>query len=46
MVATSQQMPFPSTILEVDALAARRALEFSQELGLDRVILEGEAQRS
>ena len=44
MVATSQQRPLPSTVLEVEVLAARRALEFSQELGLARVILEGDSK--
>ena len=41
MASLSQliQLP-PSTVIEVEALAARRALELALELGFDRIVLE------
>lgn len=41
MVSSSQQIPLPGTVVEVEALAARKALELALDCGLDRVILEG-----
>ncbi|XP_075664253.1 uncharacterized protein LOC142633879 [Castanea sativa] len=44
MVSLSQQIPLPSTVIEVEALAARRALILAQEIGFTRVVLEGDSQ--
>jgi len=45
MASLSQliQLP-PSTVIEVEALAARRALELALELGFDRIVLEGDSE--
>ena len=44
MASLSQKIPLPFTIIEVEALAARRAVEFVAELGLDRIVLEGDSE--
>ena len=44
MASLSQQIPLPASVIEVEALAARRAMEFSLELGFDDVILEGDSE--
>ncbi|XP_030963888.1 uncharacterized protein LOC115985057 [Quercus lobata] len=44
MVSSSQQIPLPGTVVEVEALAARKALELALDCGLDRVILEGDCE--
>ena len=44
MASLTQQLPLPSTVLEVEDLEARRVLEFALELGFDRVILEGDCK--
>lgn len=41
MASPSQLIPLPYLVIEV--LAARRALELAVEIGLDRVILEGDS---
>ena len=40
----SQQICLPSTVLEVETLAARRAFEFAIEIGVNKVILEGDCE--
>ena len=44
MASLSQNIPLPSTVIEVEALAARRALILAQEIGFTRVVLEGDSQ--
>lgn len=44
MASLSQRIPLPFTVIEVEALAARRAVEFAADIGLDRVIVEGDSQ--
>ncbi|KAK7849197.1 hypothetical protein CFP56_003420 [Quercus suber] len=46
MVFLSQKnySPFHNHCIEVEAMAARRALELALETGFDRVILEGDTQ--
>ena len=44
MASRSQNIPLPSTVIEVEALAARRALILAQETGFTRVVLEGDSQ--
>ena len=44
MASLSQKIPLPFTVIEVEALAARRAVEFVAELGLDRIVLEGDSE--
>lgn len=41
MAPLTQQIPLPSSVLEVETLAARGALELAIEIGVNRVILEG-----
>ena len=43
LASLSQQIPLPATVLEVETLAAKRALEFAIEIGAHRVILEGDS---
>ena len=40
MASMSQQLPLPTTVAMVEALAARKAVEFALELGLTKVIME------
>ena len=42
MASLSQPIPLPLIALETETLAATRALEFAQELGLNSIILEGD----
>ena len=44
MASLSQNIPLPSTVIEVEALVARRALILAQETGFTRVVLEGDSQ--
>ena len=43
MVSLSQRIPLPFTAIEVEALAARRALELAMETSFDQVILDGDS---
>nr|XP_023897448.1 uncharacterized protein LOC112009346 [Quercus suber] len=43
MVSLAQRIPLPSTAIEVEALAARRALELALETGLNKGVLEGDS---
>ena len=42
MAASTQVIPLPTSVEMVEVLAARRALIFANELGFDKVILEGD----
>ena len=44
LASLSQQIPLPTTVAQVEALAARRATEFSLEIGIDQVIIEGDSE--
>ncbi|KAL0013498.1 hypothetical protein SO802_000567 [Lithocarpus litseifolius] len=44
MVSLTERSTLPFTAIEVEALAARRALLLALETGFDRVILEGDSQ--
>ena len=44
LASLSQQMPLPTTVAQVEALAARRAAEFTLEIGIDQVIIEGDSE--
>ncbi|XP_075670401.1 uncharacterized protein LOC142640202 [Castanea sativa] len=44
MASLSQQIPLPLTVIEVEALVARRALILVQEISFTRVVLEGDSQ--
>ena len=44
MASLSQPIRLPLTALETETLAATRALEFAQELGLNSVILKGDCE--
>ena len=43
MASLSQQIHLPATVLEVETLATIRALEFTVEIGVNKVILEGDS---
>ena len=42
LVSLTQQIPLPATVIETEALAARRAMELALELGLEDIVLEGD----
>ena len=44
MASLSQKISLPQTVVELETLAATRALEFSIELGFSKVILEGDSE--
>ena len=46
MASLSQKIPLPISVIEVEVevLAARRALELAVELGVDHIILEGDSE--
>nr|POF04686.1 hypothetical protein CFP56_38526 [Quercus suber] len=44
MASLTQQIPLPTSVIEVEALAARRALEFALELGFDDITLKGDSE--
>ena len=43
MASLSQNIPLPHLVVNLETLAACRALEFSLELGFDKAILEGDS---
>ena len=43
MASLSQLISLPYSVVEVETLAARRALELAVEIGIDRVVLEGDS---
>ena len=43
VASLAQKIPMPSLVIEVEVLAARRALELALELGFDNIILEGDS---
>ena len=43
MASLSQKVPLPFTIVKVEALVGRRAVEFAAKFDLDRIILEGDS---
>ena len=44
MASMSQQVPLPTTVAQVEALAARRAAVFALEIGITKAILEGDSE--
>nr|XP_023900897.1 uncharacterized protein LOC112012746 [Quercus suber] len=44
MASLSQQIPLPTTVAQVEALAVRRATEFALELGVTKAIFEGDSE--
>ena len=44
MASLAQEVPLPPSVIEVETLVARRALEFALELGFERIILEGDSK--
>ena len=44
MASLSQKIPLPFTVIEGEALAARMAVVFAAEVGLDRIVLEGDSE--
>ena len=44
MASLSQWIPLPASVIKVEALAARRAMEFALELGFDNVTLKGDSE--
>lgn len=43
MASLSQQVPLPATVAQVEALAARRAIEFALEVGITQAIIKGDS---
>ena len=43
MASLTQQIPNPTTMAQVEALAARRAVEFALEIGITSTIFEGDS---
>ena len=39
-----KKIPLPILVIEVEVLAAQRALELAMELGVDHIILEGDSE--
>ena len=44
MTSLTSQIPLPSLVIEVEVLAARKALELTIELGFDNITLEGNSE--
>ena len=44
MASLFQRIPLPTLVIEVEALAARRAMEFALKFGFDNVTLEGDSE--
>ena len=44
ITSLSQRIPLSASVIEVEALAARRAMEFALELGFDNMTLEGDSK--
>ena len=44
MASLSQKISLPQIVVELETLAATRAIEFSIELGFSKVILEGDSE--
>nr|POE84737.1 hypothetical protein CFP56_64954 [Quercus suber] len=42
MASLTQQIPLPGSVIEVEVLAAQKALELTLELGFDNITLEGD----
>ena len=43
MASLSQKIPLPFTVVELEALAGRRVVEFAAKHGSDWIILEGDS---
>ena len=43
IAALSQNIPLPSFVESVEAMAARRAILLAQEISLTRVVMEGDS---
>ena len=44
LASLTQQIPLPDSVIEVEVLAARKALELTIELGFDNITLEGDSE--
>ena len=44
MASMSQQVQFPTTVMQVEALAMRKAAKFALEIGVNKVVLEGDLE--
>ncbi|XP_023891986.1 uncharacterized protein LOC112003985 [Quercus suber] len=44
MASLAQLIPLPTSVIEVEVLAARRALELALECGFQRIVLEGDSE--
>ena len=44
MVSLSHNIPLPHSVVDLETLAASRALDFSLEIGLDKAVLEGDSE--
>ena len=44
MASLTQQIPLPGSVIKVEVLATRKALELTVELGFNNIILEGDSE--
>ncbi|XP_075665085.1 uncharacterized protein LOC142634688 [Castanea sativa] len=44
IASLTQRIPLPTSVIEVEAVAARRTLELALELSFDNIILEGDSE--
>ena len=44
MASLTQQIHLPASVIEIEVLAAWRALELTLELGFDNIVLEGDSK--
>ena len=44
MVSLAQKIRLPSSVIEVEVVAVRKTLKLAIELGIDRIILEGDSE--
>ena len=44
MASLTQQIPLPGSVIEVEVLATRKALELTIELGFDNITPEGDSE--
>ena len=44
MVSLSERLPLPSSVIEVEALAAQRGLQLAAETGFKNIVLESDSR--
>ena len=44
MASMSQQVQLPTTVSQVEALATRKVAKFTLEIGVNKIVLEGDSE--